>query len=219
MRDSTLLFIHFITNLLKMIKLGGVRAVMAESLLMKQQLITLHRSRQRAPKLTYIDRFLFGWFSLLINPARLAKVAVIIKPATLLRFHRALVKRKYRQLFSSRYTTKPGSKGPSQDVINTIVDIKKRNPRFDCQRIAYMISNTFGIDINKDAVRRVPARHYKPPSGGNGPSWLTLIGQAKDSLWSVDLFRCESILLQTHWVMIMMDQYSRRIIAFCCAYR
>src|SRR5580704_2264895 len=36
----------------------------------------------------------------------------------------------------------------------------------------------------------------------------------KDSLWSIDLFRCESILLKSHWVMVLMDQYSRRIIGF-----
>jgi len=41
----------------------------------------------------------------------------------------------------------------------------------------------------------------------------------KDSLWSVDLFRCELIgpasrLLKTHWVMVVMDQYTRRIIGF-----
>ena len=36
----------------------------------------------------------------------------------------------------------------------------------------------------------------------------------KDSLWSIDLFRCESILLKTHWVLVVMDQFSRRIIGF-----
>jgi len=36
----------------------------------------------------------------------------------------------------------------------------------------------------------------------------------KDSLWSVDLFRCESMLLRTHWVMLAMDQFTRRIIGF-----
>jgi transposase InsO family protein len=50
--------------------------------------------------------------------------------------------------------------------------------------------------------------------GGGGPSWLTVIGHAKDSLWSVDLFRCESILLKTHWVPVVMDQFSWRIIGF-----
>ena len=36
----------------------------------------------------------------------------------------------------------------------------------------------------------------------------------KDSLWSVDLFRCESILLKSHWVLVVMDQFTRRIIGF-----
>ena len=36
----------------------------------------------------------------------------------------------------------------------------------------------------------------------------------KDSLWSVDLFRCESMTLKSHWVLVVMDQYSRRIIGF-----
>ncbi len=47
-----------------------------------------------------------------------------------------------------------------------------------------------------------------------GPSWLTTLGHAKDSLWSVDLFRAESITLNTHWIMVVMDQYSCRIIGF-----
>jgi transposase InsO family protein len=36
----------------------------------------------------------------------------------------------------------------------------------------------------------------------------------KDSLWSVDLFRCESITLKTQWVLVVMDQSSRRIVGF-----
>ena len=36
----------------------------------------------------------------------------------------------------------------------------------------------------------------------------------KDSLWSIDLFRCESILLRSHWVLVVMDQFSRRIVGF-----
>jgi len=36
----------------------------------------------------------------------------------------------------------------------------------------------------------------------------------KDSLWSIDLFRCESVLLKSHWVLVVMDQFTRRIIGF-----
>ena len=73
---------------------------------------------------------------------------------------------------------------------------------------------SFGLKLDKDVVRRVLATHYKPDPNNRGPSWLTTIGHAKDSLWSVDLFRCESILLKSHWVMVVMDQCTRRIIGF-----
>ena len=92
--------------------------------------------------------------------------------------------------------------------------MKHRNPRFGYQRIADQISLVFDIDVNKDVVRRVLARHYRPNSGSNGPSWLTFLGHSKDSLWSIDLFRCESIILQSHWVMVVMDQFTRNIVGF-----
>ena len=76
------------------------------------------------------------------------------------------------------------------------------------------ITDTFGIDINKDLVRRVLDKHYRPIPSGAGPSWLTFLGHTKDSLWSIDLFRCESILLNSHWVLVVMDQFTRRIIGF-----
>ncbi len=44
--------------------------------------------------------------------------------------------------------------------------------------------------------------------------WLTVFGHMKDSLWSVDLFPCESILLKSHWVFVVMDQFSRRMVGF-----
>ena len=43
---------------------GGVRAVMAENLLLKQQLIVLRRAPKRAPKLTSSDRLLCGFWSI-----------------------------------------------------------------------------------------------------------------------------------------------------------
>ena len=92
---------------------------------------------------------------------------------------------------------------------------KRRNPKFGYQRIAQQIAHTFGLDIDKDVVRRVLAKYYRPDdSGCNGPSWLTLIAQTKDSLWSLDLFRVESILLRSHWVLVVMDVLTRRIIGF-----
>ena len=63
-------------------------------------------------------------------------------------------------------------------------------------------------------VRRILAHHYPPGPDSGGPSWLTFLGHMKDSLWSIDLFRCESASLRTHWVLVVMDRYTRRIIGF-----
>jgi transposase InsO family protein len=109
---------------------------------------------------------------------------------------------------------KPGPKGPSQELIQAIIELKRRNPRFGYPRIALIVSKTFGLEIGRNVVRRVLAKHYRPTPDTDGPSWLTFIGHMKDSLWSIDLFRCESIHLKTRWVLVVMDQFTRRIIGF-----
>ena len=92
--------------------------------------------------------------------------------------------------------------------------MKRRNLRWGCRRIAQQIALAFGIDIDKDVVRRILAVHFRPESGNSGPPWLTFLGHAKDSLWSADLFRLESLTFRTHWVLVVMDQFTRRIIGF-----
>ena len=77
-----------------------------------------------------------------------------------------------------------------------------------------MSNLAFHLQIDKDVVRRILARHYRPGQHPDGPSWLTFLGHMKDSLWSMDLFTCKSATLRTHWVLVVMDQYTRRIIGF-----
>jgi len=215
MKDIFILLVHLLTTVAKLLGPGGTKAVIAENLLLKQQLLVITRSRRRAPNLSTAKRFLMGFWSLFFRPGRITKVAVCIQPSTLLKFHQCLVRRKYHKLFSpKKRTKKPGPKGPSEPLICAIVELKRRNPRFGYPRIALIISRTFGVEIDKNVVRRVLVKHYRPKSGGSGPSWLSFLGHMKDSLWSVDLFRCESITLKSHWVMLVMDQFTHRIIGF-----
>ncbi len=125
-------------------------------------------------------------------------------------FHRVLVRRKYQRLFTPKGGGKPGPKSPSPELVAAILAMKTHNPRFGSRRIAEQLAFAFGVDIDKDMVRRVLAKHWQPQGGG--PSWLSFLGHSKDSLWSLDLFRCESLCLRSHWVMAVMDQYSRRIV-------
>src|SRR5438128_10807633 len=101
MRELLILAVHLLVTFAKLLRPGGVRAVAAESLLFKHQLLISNRTRQRAPNLTSIDRFVLGLTTLFVSPRRIPKLGALIKPATLFKFHKALVNRKYRLLFSS----------------------------------------------------------------------------------------------------------------------
>ena len=200
-----------IVTLSKLSRPAGARGVAAESLLRKHQLVIINRTRQRASNLTTFDRVVLGLATLLVCPHRPAKLSAIFEPATPFRFHKAVVRRNYQLLFSSSgYRRKPGSKGPTADVIAASVVMRRRNPQFGYMRIAQQTSHAFGVDIDKDVVRHMLAKHYQPgDSRTNDPSSLTFIGHTKDSLWSIDQFRCESILLRSHWVMVAQDSTVR----------
>jgi putative transposase len=212
--DLVVPFLHLLVTIARLAGPGGARSIVAESLLVKHQLLILNRSRKRSPNLRTTDRVVAGQCALFMRPGRLILSSIVLKPSTVLRLHRALIQRKYRRLFPSNRPSRPGPKGPSQDVIAAVVDMKQRNPSWGSPRIAHQITLAFGIPINKDVVRRILADRYEPKPDSAGPNWLTVLGHAKDSLWSLDLFRCESAILHTHWVLVVMDQCTRRIVGF-----
>jgi putative transposase len=86
MGEWFILVAHLFVTIVKIVTPGSARSVVAESLILKHQLLILNRSRNRAPKLVVLDRVLLGLCPLLVSPRRLLKVAVAIRPATLLRF-------------------------------------------------------------------------------------------------------------------------------------
>ena len=212
---DTLLWIpKFFITWLRLLIPGGVRRIAAENIALRNQLIILTRNKKRVPKLTIFERITFGILAGCITHKRLSRIAIALKPATFLKFHRAIVKQKYKALFSNKSPKKPGRKGPDQLVINAIIEMKRRNPRYGYRRIAMQINIAFALEIDKDIVRRVLDKYYGNLPNNNGPSWLTFLGHSKDSLWSVDFFRAESINLKSHWIMIVMDQFTRRIVGF-----
>jgi hypothetical protein len=89
---------HMLVTVARLAGPGGVRSVVAESLAVKHQLLIMKRLQRRAPNLTSWDRLLLGLYTFLVSPKRLRNIAVITKVSTLLRLHKAFVKRKYHLL-------------------------------------------------------------------------------------------------------------------------
>lgn len=155
---------------------GGARKIIAENMAVRQS----HESE--LPNKAFTNALFFGFLTALISPKRLSRIATAIKPATLLKFYRALIKRKYQLMFTNKTIRRPGPKGPSQELIDAIFEMKRCNPRFGCRRLVMQISNALGCEIDKDVVRRVLSKYFKISPTGGGPSWLTFIGHMKESL-------------------------------------
>src|ERR1700686_5085937 len=214
MRDVVILFVHLIVTAVRLTRPGGLRSVVAESVLVKHQLLILNRGRKPAPNLPSAARVIAGLCTLFMRPVRVLRSAIVLKPSTLLHLHHLLAKRKYQMLFSTKRGRQPGPKGPRKELVDAVVEMKRRNPSWGCPRIAQQITLAFGVEIDKDIVRRILGLRYRPESDAGSASWLTFLGHMKDSLWSCDLFRCESATLRTHWVLVVMDQFTRRVIGF-----
>ncbi|MCX6123463.1 MAG: integrase core domain-containing protein [Proteobacteria bacterium] len=160
---------------------------MAEVILLRHQLLVVTRGKKKCPPLTTFDRVVMALCAFKMT--------------------------KYSKLFSKKTVSKPGPKGPSKELISLVIETKERNPSYGCPRIALLVSNVLKISLDEETVRRILKKYYKPLPG-KGPSWLLPIGNSSNKLWSVDLFRLESVFLKSYWVMVVMDQFTRKIIGF-----
>ena len=78
MRDLVVLFVHLVVTIARLTRPGGIRSVVAESILINHQLQILNRNRKRAPNLRSLDRIIVGFSALFIRRARLIRSAVTL---------------------------------------------------------------------------------------------------------------------------------------------
>jgi putative transposase len=124
MRDIFTLFLHAIVIIIRLARPGGLRSVVAESVLLRHR---LNRGRKRAPNLRVADRVIAGPCTLLMHPARVLRSAIALRPSKLMHFHKMLTKQKYRMLFSPKRVRRPGPKGPTKELIDAVVEMKLRS--------------------------------------------------------------------------------------------
>jgi putative transposase len=103
------LLLHFIRIAIMLFKPNGTRSLMAENLMLRKQLVKLSRKHQRSPRLSFADRVMLAVLIHFVKSSRLLKSAIIIKPATILKFHKALINKKHR-IFFCKITKKTWTK-------------------------------------------------------------------------------------------------------------
>ena len=64
-----------------------------------------------------------------------------------------------------------------------VLEMKRRNPYCGCRKLAEQLSSAFGLELNKDVVRRILLRHYSPRPRSGGRSWLAEIAHGLAPSW------------------------------------
>ncbi|MFK7825185.1 MAG: hypothetical protein AB8G05_13605 [Oligoflexales bacterium] len=146
--------LNILVLFLRLLKPNGYKKIMAENVALRQQLAVVSRKYKKSPKLNTSDRLIFSILAKFMPRSRLRKIAIIVSPSTILKFHRALVKKKYQILFTARKSKKSGPKGFGQEIIDLVIEIKNKNPSFGCPRIAMMVRNATGTKISEQTYNQ-----------------------------------------------------------------
>jgi len=214
MKVVFVVFASIVHCVIRLIKPNGTRQLVVEMILLRAQLLAVRRKRRKAPPLTPFFRLVMTLAPVFVPLRRLRRISVVIRPQTILNFHRLLVKRKYTNLFGNKNRGKRLGRPPiAPEIRKLVLEIKSGNPTFGCPQISRIVMDRTGVAIDDETVRRILMKTFKPRPG-SGPSWLSFMSCQADSLWSCDLFCAESITLHTYWILVVMDQYSRKITGF-----
>ena len=93
MKGAITFFIYFRSTILKAIRPGGTKSIIAENLAIKQQLIIIKRKSKilKSPRLTPFQRIFFSFLSFFMSQDQIKQIAVILSPNTIFRFHQLLI--------------------------------------------------------------------------------------------------------------------------------
>ena len=178
-------------------------AVEAEILVLRQQIIVLRRGRPGRMPLSAVDRMVLGWVCRLFPRTRQA--LAIVRPDTVVRWHRAGFRRYW------RWKSKPrcGRPGMPAEIRRLIREMSVANPLWGAPRIHGELVK-LGIDIGQTSVAKYMAPRRGPPSQG----WKTFLHNHADGIAAMDLFVVPTLSFRLLYGLLIMD-HGRRQILWC----
>ncbi len=178
-----------------------------EILALRHQVAVLGRQVKR-PDLLPADRMILAALGSRLPPGRL-----LFSPATLLRWHRELV-RKHWAAFGLR--PRRGRPPISDELRNLILRLGRENPRWGDRRIQGELLK-LGYQVSATTIRGVLRRHRVPPAPRrDGPTWAQFLAAHAGAILACDFFTVDTVLLRTLYVLVFLEIGSRRILYANC---
>jgi hypothetical protein len=174
-----------------------------ELLVLRHELDVLRRQVAR-PKLGLADRALLAAAAVLLP--RPSRTVLFVTPRTLLRWHRALVRRKWR-----RSPARVGRPPLPAQIQELVLRLARENPRWGHRRICGELPK-IGFIVSATSVRRLLARSGLEPAPRRfGLNWREFLRGQAASIVACDFFTVETVLLRRIYVLFFIAHASRRV--------
>jgi transposase InsO family protein len=196
---------RFVYRVLEAIRIHRMDEVAkdAEILVLRHQLAVLQRQAAR-PRFSWSDRALVGALARLVPRERWA--AFLVTPETILRWHRALVRRRWTYPHRSH-----GRPALAQETVELIVRLARENPRWGYLRIVGELKK-LGIAVSKTSVATVLRRHRLPPAPRrSGPTWSEFLRSQAKGILATDFFTVDTITLRRFYILFVIEIDRRRV--------
>ena len=178
-----------------------------ELLVFRHELEVLRRQVAR-PKLRPADRALLA--AAACHLPRRSRGQCLVTPRTLLRWHRALVRRKWRQPPARR-----GRPPLPVEVRELVVRLARENPRWGHRRICGELGK-LGFRVSPTSIRRLLAQaRLEPAPRRAGPNWREFLRGQAASVVACDFFTVESVFLRRYYVLFIAHASRRVWLAGC----
>ena len=159
-----------------------------ELLVLRHELAVLRRQVGR-PRFRMADRALLA--AAASHLPRSAGLSLLVTPRTILRWHRLLVRWKWR-----RYNDRPGRPRLSAEARELVLRLARENPGWGHRRISGELAK-LGIVVSPTTVRRLlAAARLGPAPRREGPSWREFLHAQAASIVACDFFTVETLFLR-----------------------
>lgn len=174
-----------------------------EIAVLRHQSAVLRRQVPR-PRYTPADRMVLAALAKLLPRKRWA--VFLVTPATLLRWHRELIARRWTYPWTGR-----GRRGLDEEIVALVVRLARENPRWGYLRIVGECRN-LGVRVSATSVRRILRRDgLGPAPRRGGPTWAQFLRTQASGLLATDFFTVETVGLTRLYVLFVVEVQRRAV--------